>query len=149
MVVAPSVAGGKPNIRRGASRLASACTIAEDLHMPQTLLIVDDNERFRAHARRSLDGVRFEVIAEADDGSSALEAVRAFRPAVVLLDVRLPDMSGPAVAERLSEEPDAPAIVLTSTYEAVDLGERINNCGARGFISKAELSGETLAAALA
>jgi DNA-binding NarL/FixJ family response regulator len=117
--------------------------------MGPTLLIVDDNARFRAHARRWLEADGYEVVAEAADGASAIEAVRTHRPAVVLLDVRLPDLSGPAVAERLVVEPEPPAIVLTSTYDAVDLGDRIGSCGARGFVPKAELSGETLAAALA
>jgi DNA-binding NarL/FixJ family response regulator len=117
--------------------------------MGPTLLIVDDNARFRAHARRWLEADGYEVVAEAADGASAIEAVRAHRPAVVLLDVRLPDLSGPAVAERLSVEPEPPAVILTSTYDAIDLGERIGSCGARGFVPKAELSGETLAAALA
>jgi DNA-binding NarL/FixJ family response regulator len=131
-----------------AARIAGGARVLEDSPMAQTLLIVDDNARFRARARRWLEADGFEVIAEAHDGSSALEAVRKHRPAIVLLDVRLPDMSGPAIAERLTSDPEPPAIVLTSTYDAVDLGDRIRDCGARGFVPKSELSGETLAAAL-
>jgi len=114
----------------------------------RTVLIVDDNARFRARARQWLEADGFVVVAEAGDGSSALEAARTHRPDVVLLDVRLPDMCGPDVAERLSVEPGPPAIVLTSTYDAVDLGDRIQSCGARGFVPKADLSSQTLAAAL-
>ena len=108
---------------------------------PAAVLIVDDNARFRVRARRRLEADGYRVIAEAADGASALEAARVHRPDIVLLDVGLPDMSGPAVAQRLTSEPEAPAVVLTSTYDAADLGDRVDRCGARGFVPKAELSG--------
>ena len=55
-------------------------------------------------------------------------------------------MSGLAVAERLARGPEPPAVVLTSTHDAADFGERLARCGARGFVPKAELSGEALSA---
>jgi DNA-binding NarL/FixJ family response regulator len=116
--------------------------------MRASVLIVDDNARFRSRARRSLEAGGFSVVGEAADGASAIEAVRARRPAVVLLDVQLPDMSGLAVADRLAEEPDPPAVVLTSTHDAADFGDGIARSGSRGFLPKAELSGEALSALL-
>ena len=53
------------------------------------------------------------------------------------------------MAEQLTRGRDAPAVVLTSTHDATDFGDRIARCGARGFVPKAELSGEALAALLA
>ena len=117
--------------------------------VPVRVLIVDDNPRFRLRARRCLEASAYEVVAEAADGASALEAVRRHRPAVVLLDIELPDTSGPSVAELLARESAPPAVVLTSTHDATDLGERLLRCGARGFVPKAELSGERLSALLA
>ena len=116
--------------------------------MDVAVLIVDDNPRFRSRARRWLEGDGYVVVAEAADGASALEAVRRHRPDVLLLDIGLPDMSGLAVAERLMEEPDPPAVVLTSTHDVADFGDRIARCGARGFVPKAQLSGAALAAVL-
>jgi len=113
--------------------------------MAGSVLIVDDNPRFRDRARRWLEASGFAVVAEAADGRSALEAIRDHRPAVVLLDVELPDMSGIAVANRVTGEPDSPAVVLTSTHDAADYGDRAVRCGARGFVPKAELSGEAIA----
>ena len=113
--------------------------------MPARVLIVDDNARFRVRARRRLEADGYSVVGEAADGASALEAARLHRPAVVLLDVGLPDMSGLSVAESLAREPEPPAVVLTSTHDAADFGERLARCGARGFVPKAELSGERLA----
>ena len=116
--------------------------------MGASVLIVDDNARFRARARRWLEAGGFEVIAEAGDGKSALEAVREHRPDVVLLDIELPDIGGLTVASRLAREAGGPAVVLTSTHDARDYGARVAGCGARGFLPKADLSGEALAALL-
>jgi DNA-binding NarL/FixJ family response regulator len=66
----------------------------------------------------------------------------------VLLDIQLPDMSGIEVAERLTGRPNSPAVVLTSTHDEADFGERLRRCGARGFVPKAELSADALAALL-
>ena len=85
-----------------------------------------------------------EVVGEAADGQSAIVAARALRPTVVLLDVRLPDMNGFDVAERIAELENAPAVVLTSSHEARDYRRRIAKSPARGFISKADLSGDAL-----
>jgi DNA-binding NarL/FixJ family response regulator len=112
------------------------------------VLIVDDNARFRVRARRWLEAEGYTVVGEAADGASALEAARRHRPDVVLLDIGLPDVSGLAVAERLTREPDPPAVVLTSTHDVTDFGDRIARCGARGFVPKAALSGEALATVL-
>ena len=116
--------------------------------MSVALLIVDDNARFRERARRRLEADGFAVVAEAADGGSALEAARLHRPDVVLVDVGLPDMNGLTVAERLTREPSAPAVVLTSTHDAADFGDGVARCGARGFVPKASLSGEAIAALL-
>ena len=117
--------------------------------MRGAVLIVDDNARFRVRARRFLEADGYVVVGEAADGASALEAVPRHRPDVVLLDIGLPDMSGLVVAERLTGTPDAPAVVLTSTHDVTDFGDRVARCGARGFVAKSALSGESLAAVLA
>ena len=117
--------------------------------MPGAVLIVDDNARFRERARRLLEASGYTVVAEAPDGAAALEAAGRLRPEVVLLDLVLPDMSGLSVAEHLARGPDPPAVVLTSTHDAADFGERIGRCGARGFVPKGELSAEALSGLLA
>jgi DNA-binding NarL/FixJ family response regulator len=116
--------------------------------VPATVLLVDDNARFRVRARRWLEADGYAVVGEAADGAGALDAVGRLRPDVVLLDIGLPDMSGLSIAERLACEPDGPDVVLTSTHEPADFGERLGRCGARGFVPKAELSGARLSAIL-
>jgi DNA-binding NarL/FixJ family response regulator len=113
------------------------------------LLIVDDHEGFRSFARTLFSAEGFEVTGEAPDGESALDAVRAKHPDVVLLDVQLPGIDGFEVARRLAAEPDAPAVVLTSSRQATDYGRRLMDAPARGFIAKQDLSGPALTSALA
>jgi CheY-like chemotaxis protein len=67
----------------------------------------------------------------------------------VLLDIRLPDIDGFEVARRLCAEPWAPVVVLISTREAYDFGERISRSCALGFLSKHELSADALRELLA
>ena len=131
------------------NRRLSGGRVHDDAGVPVALMIVDDNERFRVRARRRLEADGYAVVAEAEDGASALEAVRRHRPDVVLLDIGLPDMTGLSVAERLTREPGPPAVVLTSTHDAADFGDRIVSCGARGFVPKAALSGDAISALLA
>jgi DNA-binding NarL/FixJ family response regulator len=109
-----------------------------------TVLIVDDHPSFRASARAMLEAGGFEVIGEAESGVHALAAVKELQPDVVLLDIQLPDFDGFEVATRLTADGDGPAIVLTSSRDGVDFGRLLWSCGARGFIAKADLSGEAI-----
>jgi DNA-binding NarL/FixJ family response regulator len=112
--------------------------------MPR-VLIVDDHATFRATARRLLEAEGFDVVGEAEDGASALEAVARLRPEVVLLDVQLPDMDGFEVSRRLCANGASTKIVLTSSRDASEFGDLVGGCGSRGFIPKGELSGGRLA----
>ena len=113
-----------------------------------TVLIVDDHPSFRGTARALLESEGFEVVGEAADGASAIEAATSLRPDVVLLDIYLPDLDGFQVAAELAKNGAAPAIVLISSRDAQDFGPLVKQSGARGFIPKAELSGATLSALL-
>ena len=116
--------------------------------MTPTILIVDDHPSFRTTARALLAAEGYEVVGEAVDGCSAIEAARRLLPDVVLLDVQLPDTDGFAVAAELSRDAQPPAIVLTSSRDAGDFGPLIAESGARGFVAKADLCGSSLTDAL-
>lgn len=111
----------------------------------ETVLIVDDHAGFRSLARRLLDAAGFEVVGEAEDGASALELARRLRPAIVLLDVQLPDLDGFEVARRLADEDVGVATVLVSTRDSTAYRRRLGSSPALGFLSKSELSGASLA----
>ena len=115
--------------------------------MRVTVLIVDDHEAFRESATALLEAEGFSVVGGVADGGGAVAAVERLRPAVVLVDVQLPDVDGFEVAERLAAIlPDPPVVVLISSREAAAYGRRLEAAPSRGFIAKRELSGAALAA---
>ena len=108
--------------------------------MATTVLIVDDHAGFRSRARRMLEADGYEIVGEAVDGAAGVEAARRLAPDVVLLDLQLSDTSGFAVAEQITGDPPAPAVVITSTRDDSDFDTLARRSGARGFIGKSELS---------
>jgi len=126
--------------------LDGSVSIGHRIAMPARVLIVDDHATFRAVARKLLEIEGFEVVGEAADGMSGIEAVRALRPDLVLLDVQLPDIDGFQVAERLAAEPggDGPAVILVSSRDWSDYART----SAAPFVAKSELSAEKIAASL-
>jgi DNA-binding NarL/FixJ family response regulator len=111
--------------------------------MAPTVLIVDDHPSFRATARILLEAEGFEVVGEAVDGATAVTEACRLRPEIVLLDVQLPDTDGFHVAEQITGHgAGAPAVILVSSRDSSDFGPLVSRSGARGFVPKAELSGE-------
>jgi DNA-binding NarL/FixJ family response regulator len=109
-----------------------------------SVLIVDDHPTFRATAHALLEAEGFDVVGEAEDGASALEAATRLEPDVVLLDVQLPDIDGFEVAQRLTENGSQAQVVLVSSRDGSDFGPLVAQSGAAGFIPKAELSGQAV-----
>ena len=114
--------------------------------MNPTVLIVDDHPTFRLTARLLLEAEGYTVVGEAGDGAEALRVARELAPQLILLDVQLPDIDGFDVASRLLDGEDGPVVILTSSRDGADFGPLIERSGARGFIPKAELSGDRLRA---
>jgi two-component system chemotaxis response regulator CheY len=79
------------------------------------VLIVDDNNSTREMVKVILQKIGHEVIGEAGDGESALEAFTKLRPDVVLLDIIMPGKSGLQVLDEIREiEPAAKVIMVTA-----------------------------------
>jgi two-component system response regulator EvgA len=116
---------------------------------PTTVLVVDDHPSFRSTVRLLLESEGYDVVGEADDGIGALRAAGDLRPDLVLLDVNLPDLDGFDVASRLTAQDGAPAVILVSSRDSGDYGPQVERSGARGFISKSDLSATAIAAILA
>lgn len=95
-----------------------------------------------------LEAEGWEVVGDVPDGESALEAVRALRPELVLLDVQLPGIDGFEVTRRLRANGDRPAVILVSSRDCGDYGSLAEECGALGFVAKGDLSGSALEALL-
>jgi DNA-binding NarL/FixJ family response regulator len=111
-----------------------------------TILIVDDDRRFRAQARDLLAADGFIVIGEAVDGASGLEAAQALQPDFVLLDIGLPDIEGFEVAKALAVNGPPPLVVLTSSRDARAYGRRLANGQVLGFVPKERISGAAIRA---
>jgi DNA-binding NarL/FixJ family response regulator len=109
--------------------------------MGPRVLIVDDHEGFRSIARVLLEADGFDVIGDVADGVSAVEAVTALEPDIVLLDVHLPDEDGFAVSRRLAGLPTPPTVLLISSRPIADLRRRVAESPVAGFLAKHELSG--------
>lgn len=110
----------------------------------KTLLIVDDHAGFRASARALLERHGFEVVGEAENGAAGIRAAGELRPDVVLLDVQLPDADGIEVAARMAEVAPGSAVVLTSSLDPSGLEPFVRASGARGFITKSQISGSRI-----
>jgi DNA-binding NarL/FixJ family response regulator len=106
----------------------------------RSVLIVDDHASFRDAARLLLEGAGFEVVGESEDAAGAVAATTRLRPAIVLLDIGLPDGDGFEVAERLARSDDPPVVILISSREVAWYRRRLAHSPARGFIAKGELS---------
>lgn len=107
--------------------------------MPLRVLLVDDDERFRAAACRTLLAEGVEVVAEVDNGLAVVDTAARCRPDVVLLDINLPGIDGLEVARRLRTEQGGPVVILISTRDAA-YGRRVAAGLAAGFVPKDQLS---------
>ena len=98
-----------------------------------TVVIVDDHAMFRAGVRSEL-GTDVDVVAEAEDVDTAIAAITAHRPEVVLLDVHLPGGGGAEVMRRLGPT-DTKFLALSVSDAAEDVIGTIR-AGARGYVTK-------------
>jgi len=103
--------------------------------VPLTVVLVDDDARYRRIARRTLELEGASVVAEAADGCEALRMLRNCRADVALLDIGLPSLSGTEVARHLRAAGSAPIVILISSRDP-EYGRRAANGIAAGFIAK-------------
>ncbi|PBC79283.1 LuxR family two component transcriptional regulator [Streptomyces sp. TLI_235] len=101
------------------------------------VVVADDQELVRAGFGMILDAQPdIEVVAEAEDGAGAVEAVRQHRPDVLLLDVRMPVMDGLEAARRVCAEHPATRVVMLTTFDIDDYVYDALYAGASGFLLK-------------
>lgn len=108
------------------------------------IVIVDDDPSFLETVRLLLEAEGFVVVGEALNGLDGVAAATELDPDLVLVDVTLPDIDGFEVVERLARDEGAPPVVLTSIRSAQDFGNLVQRSRARGFITKADITGEAL-----
>src|SRR3954453_9435279 len=77
-----------------------------------------------------------EVVGEASDGQEALQLVRSLTPDVVLMDVRMPELDGLEAARRILVNPDAPRVLVLTTFDLDEYVYEAMRVGASGFLLK-------------
>jgi DNA-binding NarL/FixJ family response regulator len=105
------------------------------------ILLVDDQALVRAGFRMILDAEpEMEVVGEASDGREAIDQVRALRPDVVLMDIRMPELDGLEASRRIladgvaGDEP--PRILMLTTFDLDEYVYEALRAGASGFLLK-------------
>jgi DNA-binding NarL/FixJ family response regulator len=108
------------------------------------VLIIDDSQVFRHAARVLLERRGYAVVGEADAAAAAFDAVERLTPDAVMLDVRMPGMSGYELSAALTRaHPDLAVLLVSADREVPTLGQ-IAASGARGFVLKWRLAGTDL-----
>jgi two-component system nitrate/nitrite response regulator NarL len=117
--------------------------------MRVSVLVVDDDARFRGLAARMITDQGMFVVGEAATVGETVELVASLRPEAVLVDVGLPDGDGLTLARRLAGLPWSPRIVLTSSDRDATTHEEALEAGALGFVPKDDLPDASLLRLLA
>ena len=105
--------------------------------MSVKVLIVDDDALVRAGLTMMLDGVAgIQVVGEAADGTEVARLVSEHAPDVVLMDLRMPKLDGINATRRLRARPDAPEVIVLTTFDADENVVRALRAGASGFLLK-------------
>lgn len=101
------------------------------------LALVDDQALVRAGFRMVLDAQSdMEVVGEAGDGVAALDLLTTTPADVVLMDIRMPRMDGVAATEALCARPDAPRVIVLTTFDLDEYAHAALRAGASGFMLK-------------
>jgi DNA-binding NarL/FixJ family response regulator len=101
------------------------------------VLVADDQSMVRAGFRMLLSGeADIEVVAEACNGLEAVEKTPRFRPTVVLMDIRMPELDGLEATRRILATDDPPRILILTTFDLDDYVYDALCAGASGFVLK-------------
>ncbi|MDT4892517.1 MAG: two-component system, NarL family, invasion response regulator UvrY [Pseudonocardiales bacterium] len=112
---------------------------------PVSVLIVDDQPPFRDAARTVVSMLRgWEVVAEAASGEDAVLAASTIGPAIVLMDINLPGISGIEATRQIVGAAPGTRVVLLSTYQQHDLPVDALSCGAVAYVRKEDLTPRVL-----
>jgi two-component system response regulator DegU len=105
--------------------------------MTTKIVIIDDHQLFREGVKRILDfEASFEVVAEGDDGSEALELVEKFQPDVIIMDINMPNTNGvEATGQLIQKFPDSKVIIL-SIHDDENYVTHALRTGATGYLLK-------------
>ena len=99
------------------------------------VVIADDESIIRLDLKTLLEEMGHIVVGEAPDGQKALELARAYKPDVIIMDIKMPVMDGLDAAKIIADEKIAPVVLLTA-YSQKDLVERAKEAGVFAYLVK-------------
>jgi DNA-binding NarL/FixJ family response regulator len=109
----------------------------------RSVLLIDDTPEIRMLVRRALErSGGLQVVAEAADGSAGVDAARAHRPDVVLLDIAMPVMDGLEALPQIREALPGATVIMLSGFGADSMVNQALDSGADGYIQKGQPMGE-------
>ncbi len=115
--------------------------------MTVRVLVADDQSMVRAGFRMLLSGEQdIEVVAEASNGLEAVDKAARFRPTVVLMDIRMPELDGLEATRRILAADNAARILILTTFDLDEYVYEALRAGASGFVLKDDPPEQLLAA---
>jgi DNA-binding NarL/FixJ family response regulator len=101
------------------------------------IIIADDHPLLRAGLRQVIESdPRLKVVAEADDGAAALEHITAHQPAVAVLDIEMPRLTGFELLRELRARGQAVAVIFLTMYRDEEMFNEALDLGALGYVLK-------------
>jgi DNA-binding NarL/FixJ family response regulator len=111
------------------------------------VLVADDQSMVRAGFRMLLsDQPDIEVVAEASNGIEAVDKAARFRPTVVLMDIRMPELDGLQATRRILSRDEATRVLILTTFDLDEYVYEALRAGASGFVLKDDPPEQLLAA---
>lgn len=106
-----------------------------DQQPARTVVVAEDEALIRLDIVEILKDQGFEIVAETDNGKTAVELAEKHQPDLVLMDVKMPIMDGIEAAEAISEKQLAPVVLLTA-FSQKELVDRATEAGAMAYVVK-------------
>ncbi|ENH98385.1 two-component response regulator [Gracilibacillus halophilus YIM-C55.5] len=105
--------------------------------MATNIVLIDDHKLFREGVKRILElEAEFNVLAEGDDGASATELVRQYKPDVVLMDINMPGVNGVEATAKLIDTFPAVKVIILSIHDDENYVTHALKSGAQGYLLK-------------
>ncbi|MFT9599866.1 MULTISPECIES: response regulator [Mesobacillus] len=116
--------------------------------MTTKIVIIDDHQLFREGVKRILDfEPSFEVVAEGDDGSEAIELVEKYQPDVIIMDINMPNTNGVEATSGLIEQYPESKVIILSIHDDENYVTHALKTGATGYLLK-EMDADALVEAV-
>ncbi|MGN1402423.1 MAG: response regulator [Bacillus sp. (in: firmicutes)] len=113
-----------------------------------SIVIIDDHQLFREGVKRILDyETSFEVLAEGDDGSEAINLVETYQPDVVIMDINMPQINGVEATKHLVRQFPKTKVIILSIHDDENYVTHALKTGASGYLLK-EMDADALISAV-